>query len=162
MWRSVAQRVSVVSVAVGATFAALGAREPDAAAPGADDEHMSRARCLLGKKQRHHTMEIGQPRDLARTAARLEAPVPIAVLDDAQGEGLGRAVWQVMREETPKLFWRSRHHNAVNHFYYAESDGCYKQEQWKVFWYGLESFAEIEQAVAHCAARVPTLVDAAL
>src|SRR3546814_3850238 len=36
-----------------------------------------------------------------------------AVLDDAQGEGLGRAVWQVMREETPRLFWRSRHHNAV-------------------------------------------------
>src|SRR6185312_8815462 len=31
-----------------------------------------------------------------------------AVLDDAQGEGLGRAVWQVMREENPRLFWRSR------------------------------------------------------
>ena len=84
-----------------------------------------------------------------------------AVLDDAQGEGLGRAVWQVMREETPKLFWRSRHHNAVNHFYYAESDGCYKQEKWKVFWYGLAGFGEIEQAVAHCAARVPTLAEAA-
>jgi len=84
-----------------------------------------------------------------------------AVLDDAQGEGLGRAVWQVMREETPKLFWRARHHNAANHFYYAESDGCYKQEKWKVFWYGLEGFGEIEQAVAHCAARVPTLAEAA-
>ncbi|WP_226468101.1 acetylglutamate kinase [Luteimonas panaciterrae] len=85
-----------------------------------------------------------------------------AVLDDAQGEGLGRAVWQVMREETPKLFWRSRHHNAVNHFYYAESDGCYKQEKWKVFWYGLESFDEIQQAVAHCATREPTLFDRAV
>ena len=41
-----------------------------------------------------------------------------AVLDDAQGEGLGRAVWQVMREENPQLFWRSRHGNSVNHFYY--------------------------------------------
>jgi acetylglutamate kinase len=82
-----------------------------------------------------------------------------AVLDDAQGEGLGRAVWQVMREETPQLFWRSRHHNAVNHFYYAESDGCYKQEKWKVFWYGLDGFDAIEQAVAHCAVREPTLKD---
>jgi acetylglutamate kinase len=27
-----------------------------------------------------------------------------AVLDDAQGEGLGRAVWQVMREENPRAF----------------------------------------------------------
>ncbi|MGV8930659.1 MAG: acetylglutamate kinase [Luteimonas sp.] len=82
-----------------------------------------------------------------------------AVLDDAQGEGLGRAVWQVMRDETPQLFWRSRHHNAVNPFYYAESDGCYKQETWKVFWYGLDGFDAIQRAVAHCAVREPTLAE---
>ncbi len=80
-----------------------------------------------------------------------------AVLDDAQGEGLGRAVWNVMREETPQLFWRSRHNNPVNIFYYAESDGCFKQEKWKVFWYGLDSFEQIQQCVAHCATRQPTL-----
>jgi acetylglutamate kinase len=83
-----------------------------------------------------------------------------AVLDDAQGEGLGRAVWQVMREETPRLFWRSRHGNPVNPFYYAESDGCYKQTRWKVFWYGLNGFDEIERCVGICAAREPTLSDA--
>ncbi|NDK37614.1 acetylglutamate kinase [Pseudoxanthomonas gei] len=82
-----------------------------------------------------------------------------AVLDDAQGEGLGRAVWHVMREENPQLFWRSRHNNQVNIFYYAESDGCYKQEKWKVFWYGIEAFADIERCVAHCRTRVPTLMD---
>jgi GNAT superfamily N-acetyltransferase len=58
-----------------------------------------------------------------------------AVLDEAQGEGLGRAVWNVMREETPQLFWRSRHGNQ-SIFYYAESDGCYKQDKWKTFWFG--------------------------
>ncbi|AHX12491.1 acetylglutamate kinase [Dyella jiangningensis] len=82
-----------------------------------------------------------------------------AVLDDAQGEGLGRAVWQVMREENPQLFWRSRHGNNVNHFYYAESDGCLKQPRWKVFWYGIEDFDTIARCVAHCAQRLPTLVD---
>jgi acetylglutamate kinase len=82
-----------------------------------------------------------------------------AVLDDAQGEGLGRAVWQVMREENPRIFWRSRHGNPVNPFYYSESDGCYKQEKWKVFWYGMSDFADIERCVAHCAHRAPTLVD---
>ncbi|MET0808016.1 MAG: acetylglutamate kinase [Pseudoxanthomonas sp.] len=82
-----------------------------------------------------------------------------AVLDDAQGEGLGRAVWHVMREENPQLFWRSRHNNQVNIFYYAESDGCYKQEKWKVFWYGIEDFADIERCVVHCRTRVPTLLD---
>ena len=81
-----------------------------------------------------------------------------AVLDDAQGEGLGRAVWQVMREENPRLFWRSRHHNQVNIFYYAESDGCFKQPKWKVFWYGLDGhFDTIARCVAHCAQRQPTL-----
>ncbi|CAM5564010.1 Acetylglutamate kinase OS=Rhodanobacter lindaniclasticus OX=75310 GN=B1991_09100 PE=4 SV=1 [Rhodanobacter lindaniclasticus] len=82
-----------------------------------------------------------------------------AVLDDAQGEGLGRAVWQVMREENPRLFWRSRHHNPVNIFYYAESDGCIKQPNWKVFWYGIDALDTIFRCVAHCAQRQPTLKD---
>lgn len=82
-----------------------------------------------------------------------------AVLDEAQGEGLGRAVWQVMREQHPQLFWRSRHGNPVNPFYYAESDGCFKQARWKVFWCGLDGFDTIERCVAHCATRKPTLVD---
>jgi len=82
-----------------------------------------------------------------------------AVLDEAQGEGLGRAVWQVMREQNPRLFWRSRHGNPVNPFYYAESDGCLKQEKWKVFWYGMETFDEIGRCVAHCAGRTATLKD---
>lgn len=82
-----------------------------------------------------------------------------AVLDEAQGEGLGRAVWKVMREETPHLFWRSRHNNQVNIFYYAQSDGCFKQERWKVFWCGLTDFSQIEKCVAHCAIRPTTLVD---
>jgi acetylglutamate kinase len=84
-----------------------------------------------------------------------------AVLDDAQGEGLGRAVWQVMREEHPRLFWRSRHHNVINHFYYAESDGCYKEPQWKVFWYGMRDLREIEQCIERCRARPATLIDEA-
>ena len=83
-----------------------------------------------------------------------------AVLDEAQGEGLGRAVWKVMREETPQLFWRSRHNNQVNIFYYAQSDGCFKQERWKVFWCGLTDFSQIERCVAHCAVRPTTLIDA--
>lgn len=82
-----------------------------------------------------------------------------AVLDEAQGEGLGRAVWQVMRAENPRLFWRSRHGNVINHFYYAESDGCYKQPRWKVFWYGMRGFDEIARCVQHCATRPATLMD---
>ena len=83
-----------------------------------------------------------------------------AVLDDAQGEGLGRAVWQVMREQNPSVFWRSRHGNPVNPFYYSESDGCLKQEKWKVFWYGMQGFDEIAACVGYSGRRAPTLEDA--
>lgn len=82
-----------------------------------------------------------------------------AVLDDAQGEGLGRAVWQIMREQNPSVFWRSRHGNPVNPFYYSESDGCLKQEKWKVFWYGMDGFDEIAACVDYAGRRTPTLED---
>ena len=84
-----------------------------------------------------------------------------AVLDDAQGEGLGRAVWLVMREQNPQLFWRSRAGNPVNPFYDAECDGSLKQPRWKVYWYGMDGFGTIARCVAHCATREPTLMDRA-
>ena len=80
-----------------------------------------------------------------------------AVADDAQGEGLGRAAWQVMRAENPRLFWRARAGNPVNEFYFAESDGCVKGDPWSVFWYGLETFEQIRDAVQHCRTRPATL-----
>ena len=82
-----------------------------------------------------------------------------AVADDAQGEGLGRAAWQVMRAKNPQLFWRSRHHNIINPFYDAESDGFCKEPRWKVYWYGIRDFADIARCVAHCRQRVATLSD---
>ena len=80
-----------------------------------------------------------------------------AVADDAQGEGLGRAAWQAMRVQTPRLFWRSRRHNPVNAFYDAECDGSLKLAQWKVYWYGMDGFAAIERCVEHCRERAATL-----
>ncbi len=82
-----------------------------------------------------------------------------AVLDDAQGEGLGRAVWQLMREENPRVFWRSRHANIVNDFYFSESDGSYRLNGWKVFWYGFSAFGDIARCVEHCRTHAPTLLD---
>ena len=87
-----------------------------------------------------------------------------AVLDDAQGEGLGRAVWQLMREAQPQLFWRSRHGNPVNAFYDAEADGSVKQERWRAYWYGLgdldrEGHETIRTCLEHCRQRPATLTD---
>jgi len=83
-----------------------------------------------------------------------------AVLDDAQGEGLGRAVWNVMRDETPELFWRSRHDNPANGFYYGEADGfCKCDEVWKTFWFGSEDFDQISRFVTHCRQRKASWTD---
>lgn len=83
-----------------------------------------------------------------------------AVLEQAQGEGLGRAVWQVMRAENPSLFWRSRASNPANDFYFVEADGHQRSGDWKLFWYGIEDFAAIAHCAAHCRERPATLLDA--
>jgi len=80
-----------------------------------------------------------------------------AVAEEAQGEGLGRAVWHAMRTEIGQLFWRSRPDNPVNDFYLAEADGCLKGKPWHVFWYGLDGLAQAHAAVSHCRARAATL-----
>ncbi|TXK65810.1 acetylglutamate kinase [Alkalisalibacterium limincola] len=80
-----------------------------------------------------------------------------AVSEDAQGEGLGRAIWQVMHAENPKLFWRSRRGNPINEFYFANADGAMKDERWTVFWYGLDEWDMIRAAVEHCRQRPATL-----
>lgn len=124
----------------------------------------------FGRKLAPHYFEKTQPYRIfvsehyrAALILTLEHGIPhldkFAVSEDAQGEGLGRAAWQVMRAATPRLFWRSRSENPVNDFYFDESDGCLKGEKWNVFWYGLESFEEIRFAVDHCRARPASLKD---
>ena len=114
--------------------------------------------------------ELGARGTRAAVVLTLEDGVPyldkFAVLDDAQGEGLGRAVWQLMREAEPRLFWRSRHGNPVNAFYDAEADGVVKQPRWRTYWYGLgdpegEAMTTIRACLAHCRTRPATLVDRA-
>jgi len=84
-----------------------------------------------------------------------------AVSEEAQGEGLGRSIWDVMRSENQSLFWRSRRGNAVNEFYFANADGALRDDVWAVFWYGLENWDDIRAAVAVARARPQTLSEAA-
>jgi acetylglutamate kinase len=79
------------------------------------------------------------------------------VVEEAQGEGLGRAMWDVMREDNPRLFWRSRRGNAINEFYFANAEGARKEPGWTVFWYGVTDWDEIRAAVAWALAKKPTL-----
>ncbi len=80
------------------------------------------------------------------------------VADDAKGEGLGRAVWNRVREQHPQLIWRSRKYNAINQFYFRQSDGCYKSGEWIVFWYGINKFDIIQQCIAATLKKTATVI----
>jgi bifunctional N-acetylglutamate synthase/kinase len=88
----------------------------------------------------------------------LEDGVPyldkFAVTTEAQGEGIGGSIWQRMRKENPKLFWRSRAQNPINTWYAQNADGLYKTPKWWVFWCGMSAFPEIQRSV-ECAIAMP-------
>lgn len=77
---------------------------------------------------------------------------------DAQGEGLGRTLWKVMRAQTPRLFWRSRRGNPANEFYFALADGSVRDERWRVYWAGDLDWDQIRFAVDHARGRPPTIL----
>jgi acetylglutamate kinase len=93
----------------------------------------------------------------------LEDGVPyldkFGVTNEAQGEGIGGSIWQRMRKENPKLFWRSRASNAINPWYAQNADGLYKTEKWWVFWCGMSGFGEIQRSVERALAMPATFHD---
>lgn len=82
-----------------------------------------------------------------------------AVTTEAQGEGIGGSIWQRMRKENPKLFWRSRASNPINSWYAQNADGLYKTDKWWVFWCGMSEFPEIQRSVERALAMPATFHD---
>ena len=82
-----------------------------------------------------------------------------AVTTEAQGEGIGGSIWQRMRKENPKLFWRSRAANPINAWYAQNADGLYKTDKWWVFWCGMSAFPEIQRSVERALAMPATFHD---
>ncbi len=87
----------------------------------------------------------------ATAVITLEGGIPyldkFGVTQKAQGEGLGQSMWQRMKQENPRLFWRARTENPINSWYFQEAEGTYRSGAWTVFWYGLSGFDEIQQCV---------------
>jgi acetylglutamate kinase len=71
-----------------------------------------------------------------------------AVTNRAQGEGVGGTLWERVRQENPKMFWRSRVDNRqINPWYFSKADGSLRDPKWVVFWYGLDSFEEMQACI---------------
>ncbi|APR74968.1 Acetylglutamate kinase [Minicystis rosea] len=82
-----------------------------------------------------------------------------AVTTQAQGAGVGGSLWQRMKAENPKLFWRSRAENEINPWYFQQAQGSYRAGRWTVFWYGLDGFAEVQRCIDHALSLPATLKD---
>ena len=96
-----------------------------------------------------------------------EGPIPyldkFAVTQRAQGEGVGGTLWERVRADNPKMFWRSRVENRqINPWYFTKSDGSMRDQRWIVFWYGLEDFEEMQSCIARAFAMAPSLVSHAI
>ncbi len=80
-----------------------------------------------------------------------EGPIPyldkFAVTPKAQGEGLGASVWTRMRTDFPNLYWRSRRANPVNSWYFQQSEGTFCNNDWTVFWYGVDDYEQMKTCV---------------
>ncbi|MBI5368284.1 MAG: acetylglutamate kinase [Planctomycetes bacterium] len=80
-----------------------------------------------------------------------------AVRREAQGEGVGSDLWDVMLQRCKKLFWRARPDNPINGWYFAEAHGVRKFAKWYVFWINL-SDGEIRRAIRYALALDETLL----
>lgn len=69
------------------------------------------------------------------------------VTSDAQGEGLGAAVWQVVRARFPSLYWRSRNSNPITPWYFQQADSSNRAGQWVIFTLGVDDADQRQRCV---------------
>ncbi len=75
------------------------------------------------------------------------------VVQEAQGEGIARDIWQDLEKKVPAFFWRSQKNNPFNNWYIKVCDGMQVSGGWRVFWKGLNA-PEIPSAII-AAANAP-------
>jgi acetylglutamate kinase len=62
-----------------------------------------------------------------------------AVEREAQGEGMGRDLWERLVAEHPTVFWRARTENPIVAWYEQKCDGMMRFAGWNVYWKGLDA-----------------------
>jgi acetylglutamate kinase len=61
-----------------------------------------------------------------------------AVDEIARGEGIGRDIWDLMKENHSVICWRAKFENPINKWYAKECDGMCKMGKWNIYWINLE------------------------
>ncbi|XP_050959507.1 N-acetylglutamate synthase, mitochondrial isoform X2 [Labeo rohita] len=71
------------------------------------------------------------------------------VSSSKQGQGTGQILWECIRQDLRKLFWRSRATNRINPWYFKHCDGSFVNGRWIVFWLGLSDIRESYELVEY-------------
>jgi acetylglutamate kinase len=82
-----------------------------------------------------------------------------AVTPEAQGAGLGSAVWQTLVQRCPQLYWRSRIGNPVTQWYYEQADVSYTKGNWVAFCKGIEDRDQIWRCIDDSLSQQESWVD---
>jgi acetylglutamate kinase len=61
-----------------------------------------------------------------------------AVDEIAQGEGIGRDLWNEMKKQHQTIFWRAKPENQIHKWYAKECQGMDKGDDWNVYWINLD------------------------
>ena len=83
----------------------------------------------------------------------------IVVTPEAQGEGLGAALWSALRARCPAMYWRSRVTNPINAWYHQQAEMSYRSGEWVIFAIGLDDWSAFGSLVKDAEAREPGWVN---
>jgi len=75
------------------------------------------------------------------------------VTPDAQGEGLGAAMWQVLRARFSQMYWRAKTSNPISGWYFQQADSTERQGPWVVFTIGVTGALQRKDIVTDALAR---------
>lgn len=75
------------------------------------------------------------------------------VTPEAQGEGVGAALWQQIRSQYPTLYWRSRVDNPINGWYLQQAQRVLRGDRWLAFSYGVDDPQMAEQCLQEALTR---------
>jgi acetylglutamate kinase len=82
-----------------------------------------------------------------------------AVTPEAQGAGLGAAVWQALIHRCPQLYWRSRTGNPITPWYFDQADASFTEDKWVAFSVGIHDFEQLRRCKEDCLARAESWED---
>ncbi len=75
------------------------------------------------------------------------------VTPEAQGEGLGAALWQAVRQHCPQLCWRARAANPIAGWYFQQSHTTHRKGQWIVYTIGVSDHEQLARLADDAAGR---------